>query len=178
MSKKDSTLTQADLRSLLRYDPATGIFTWARSRTNRVKVGDIAGSKNAHGYVSINLSGRREYAHRIAWMYIYGYWPTTIDHKDGDTSNNALENLRDVSMQENLQNIRSAKRHNKSSGVLGVTKRGNRWLAQIVVENKTTYIGTYNTKEEAHQAYLAEKCKVHPGQLIGLQAPAAFSRTP
>ena len=39
-------LTQEELKELLRYNPDTGVFTWVKPVSKRIKVGTIAGSDN------------------------------------------------------------------------------------------------------------------------------------
>ena len=68
-------LTQELLKKLLVYDKKTGIFYWNEDRNQYIKKGDKAGQENKEGYVRINISGRKTYAHRLAWLYEYGVWP-------------------------------------------------------------------------------------------------------
>ena len=132
-----SELTQAKLKEFLHYDPETGIFTWKvrSSIMVRVRAGDIAGCKktslSGKTYVQICLDGRLYYAHRLAWLYMKGYFPDQIDHSDGNGVNNIFSNLSGVSDAENKKNVRLFSRN--SSGIPGVKwypKRG-RWYTYI-----------------------------------------------
>ena len=107
----------------------------------------------------------REYsAHRLAWLYVHGAWPTgQIDHINGDRGDNRISNLRDVTPALNTQNQRRAARSNKSSGLLGVTANRGRWLAQISIGGKSRNLGRYATPEEAHAVYVAAKRVLHAG---------------
>lgn len=91
-----------------------------------------------------------------------------IDHIDGNPSNNAISNLRDGSCQENVQNIKSAKRSNKSSKLLGVSyhARDKLWRARIMVGRKNICIGYFKDKFTAHAAYIKEKRLLHAGCTI------------
>lgn len=62
---RKTTLTAALLRELFAYDADTGLFTRKVSTTNRVKVGDVAGSPNQKGYINIMVCGRLHPAHRL-----------------------------------------------------------------------------------------------------------------
>ena len=60
-----SQLTQDTLKSLLDYDPATGVFTWAVHRGGMSKLNDRAGTLNTKGYVIIRINDRAYFAHRV-----------------------------------------------------------------------------------------------------------------
>jgi len=142
-------LTQERLKELLHYNPETGIFIWLISKAKWLKAGDIAGCIRSDGYISIRSDGRSYYAHRLAWLYMEGRWPSEIDHIDHDNTNNKWINLREVSHSENLRN-RSMFKNNRS-GVIGVCWNdcSNKWKAQIVVDGKTIHLGLFVDKFEA-----------------------------
>jgi hypothetical protein len=157
-------LTFERLREVVSYDPETGLFTWIRASNRRVRVGSTAGSLS-EGYVEIGIDGHSYKAHRLAWLYVYGSWPVRdIDHLDGNRANNALANLRDVSRRTNIQNQRKAKPNN-ASGFLGVapTVSGRRWTAQVHVGGKKHHLGCFDSPQEAHEAYVAGKRRLHEG---------------
>jgi hypothetical protein len=116
--------------------------------------------------LEISVGGETYLAHRLAWMYVSGEWPTQeIDHIDGNPSNNRITNLRDISTAGNAQNQRIA-RGNSISGILGIHKRHNKWRAVIMVDGKSTFIGSFQTKEIAQQAYIDAKRVMHFGCTI------------
>ncbi len=77
-----------------------------------------------------------------------------VHHKDGDGLNNCRDNLKICSRTENLLAL-CRPRKNKTSAYRGVCRRGDtgRYMAQIRVAGKTTYLGNYGTEQEAHEAY-------------------------
>jgi len=75
-----------------------------------------------------------------------------IDHKDRNTLNNNIDNLRIVSQQQNNFNRRDVK---------GFTKVGNKFKASIVLNGKRYNLGLYPTRELAHNAYLKAKQIYH-----------------
>lgn len=147
------TLTAERLREVLHYDAATGRFTWLKSH-QKVSAGDAAGCLDDKGYVRIRIDGKRYRAHRLAWLYVTGDWPEDqIDHRDLDKANNAFLNLRQAN---NTQNNGNRKRQpNNTSGHRGVSWHSprRRWRAIIYVGKKQVYLGTFNNKETAAEAY-------------------------
>jgi hypothetical protein len=156
------------VRERLQYKPETGEFIWIK-RHQGIKLHAPAGTLHPDGRREICIYGRRHKAARLAWLLTHGVWPTgCIDHISGDPSDDRIENLRDVSHRENLQNQVRPQRSNKSSGYLGVTLRcTGKWQARIGLKGKgNLYLGSYETAEAAHQAYLEAKRKLHQGCTI------------
>lgn len=158
-------LSQSRLKELLHYNPKTGVFTRRIATSRRVKSGDIAGSKNGDGYILIMVDSKRHLAHRLAWLYMHGVWPTDqIDHINGDRADNRRCNLREATRAENAQN--TIARPNNKVGYLGVTKDRSKYKAQIGVDGAIINLGLFATPEQAHQAYLSAKAKFHNFQPI------------
>ncbi len=160
-------ITPQRLRNLLSYDATTGQFTWLVQRSIRVKIGCAAGNLNrGDGYWYIQVDYRSYPAHRLAWLYVHGEWPKEhIDHIDGDRINNRLNNLRDVSRSVNLQNRKRASVHNKT-GYLGVSPFKTKFMANIRLAGKRTYLGLFATPEIAYAAYLEAKRTIHLGNTL------------
>ena len=155
-------LTQARLKELLRYDQETGIFTRLVRTASWVKVGDTAGCQHNCGYLKIGVSGKEYLAHRLAWLYMTGRWPSEeIDHRNGMREDNRWLNLREATTSENAQNL--AVRSNNKSGLTGVIwyARYKKWQAQIQSRGQQTYLGRFEDKHAAYAAYLAAKAQLH-----------------
>lgn len=159
-------ITQELLLKELNYNPETGIFVRIAEGRGR-KFGTFAGCPHPEtGHVSIAIAGKEYKAHRLAWLYVYGSLPDmVVDHINGNPLDNRICNLRQVSQQENTQNQRKAK-SNSLSGLLGVNSKPERHRARICVDGKNVHLGYFKTKEEAHQAYLVAKRKLHKGCTI------------
>ena len=145
------------VRSLLRYEPTTGIFYWRVSPTRSVLVGSVAGRNSNTGYRQIGIGGKLYQAHRLAWLYVHGELPDAqIDHKNLDRRDNRIDNLRIATPSEQARNQRL--RADSTSGFKGVTwdKANRRWLAQIKGDKKRYSLGLFATAEEAHAAYMAK----------------------
>ncbi len=160
-------LTAERARELLDYNPETGTFTWRVGRGN-ARAGSRAGYKRPDGYVFISVDGKNYYAHRLAWLMTHGVWPTSdTDHINGVTGDNRISNLREASRALNLQNQRVPSANN-TSGYLGVSFDSNRqsFNAKISIQGKGLNLGYFHDVEEAYQAYLTAKRRLHPGCTI------------
>ena len=146
------------LREVLSYDAQTGLFTWIAPPWNHPRLlGTPAGAK-ASGYVMIRIDGRRYKAHRLAWLYVHGAWPTEcIDHRDGDPFNNALINLRQATHSQNMGNM--ARRKGKGLPK-GVRQNGKNYTARIKCENRMITLGTFSEIEAAADAYCSAAKRV------------------
>lgn len=157
-------LYQARLQKLVRYCPETGAFTSLVSFLGGGIGGEVSGKIDSNGYRQLSLIAvPRCPAHLVAWIYVHGTPPRfEIDHINGDKLDNRIANLRDVPHAHNMQNRRRAHRNN-GTGLLGVRKVGARYIAQITVTGRTRYLGKFDSAQEAHERYLQEKRKHHPG---------------
>lgn len=149
MPKKE--LTQAELKRQLHYNPCTGIFTWIINKAPNISVGRIADCKSGNGYIEIRVNGRTYRAHRLAWLYEYGYFPEHgLDHiwkmNRDNKIDNRIKNLREASKSCNAINSKLNSRN--TSGVPGVRfrKDRNKWESYIKKNKKTIRLGHFNTK--------------------------------
>lgn len=93
---------------------------------------------------------------RCLWFMHYGEWPKgEIDHIDGNTHNNSLNNLRDVSREENAKNRRSYS--SNTSGYKGVYPQKYKgkvtYLAKLQHNGKPLYLGSFSCRHKAALAY-------------------------
>jgi hypothetical protein len=161
-------VTEKRLKEVLEYNPQTGLFTWKTKKYNNANTSGAGCVKNG-GYVSIMVDGKNYYAHRLAWVYVFGNSPIgQIDHINSIKNDNRIENLRDVSAVINMQNKVKALSSNKSTGLLGVTyvKKNGTYTAQIRVDGKKINLGFFKTATEGYEAYLSAKRKLHDGCML------------
>ena len=91
-----------------------------------------------------------------------------VDHKDRNTKNNSLSNLRWVTRQQNNMNKTKSK-SNSSSLYKGVCwrKQNKKWQSYIKFNGKTIYLGYFNNEIEAAQMY-NEKATKHFGEFASI----------
>jgi hypothetical protein len=151
---KKEPLTQALLKKLLDYDPQTGIFTWKVALSSNVKIGSRAGCINQNGYRVIRINGKGYKAHRLAWLYIHGSLPKTLDHKNHNRPSCHIADLREATSSQNNANAKMRK--DNRAGLKGVHQSGQRWGAAINHNGNHLWLGTFDTPELAHIAYLTK----------------------
>lgn len=152
--------------TLTAYDPETGLFTYTCAGGS---VRSTYGSPHNKGYLRVRFEGRVVLAHRLAIYLATGEWPADgmdVDHRNGDRTDNRLDNLRVVTRRANMENQRRAHAGSKS-GILGVYRKSeHKWVATICVNGNNTRIGCFPTADEARAAYLTVKRERHDGCTI------------
>lgn len=154
-------ITLVELKTLLVYNPDTGLFEWAIDRRS-IKKDNPVGGVSPRGYRHVKIAGKDYLEHRLAWFYFYGSWPSGhIDHRNGIKTDNRITNLRAATRSQNMQNQRLP---HGSSDYLGVCfhKQTGKWQARITVDKKTRCLGRFDSQQEAGEAYLLAKRQLHP----------------
>jgi hypothetical protein len=135
-------ITQDKLQYLLNYNPDTGVFVWLNPPHPRIKKGQEAGTITESGYRRIMIEGKPYFAHRLAWLYMFGSFPKQIDHINANRSDNIITNLRESNCTQNARNGR--RYNNNTSGANGVkiTDIGT-YEARIRVNGHLKHLGTF-----------------------------------
>ena len=146
-------------RLRLLYDYKDGLLINKVDRNNQAKKGSVVGyvTKSKRGYPRrvTHIKSIFYFHSRLVWIWHYGeiLLNMQIDHKDRDTLNDRIENLRSVTHSGNMQNqIRK--------GYSWETNK-NRWRSRITINNKTIHLGYFETEKEAAAAYQNGKGKYH-----------------
>ncbi len=155
------------INELLRYESETGRLFWKerdvkwfsdgyrKAQANRDTWNTRYANKEAftafsHGYKSGSVLGVNYLAHRLIWFFEFEEWPNkNIDHIDGNSSNNKIENLRLASQSLNMKN--SCLRSDNESGCPGVSKikSSGRWKSRLMHDGKEIHLGNFKRKREA-----------------------------
>ena len=138
-------------RELFTYEE--GKLFWRRPTSNRVKVGQEAGTLTTNGYKIVQYDKKFRMLHRVIWDYHYdeGCEGYLIDHIDNDRLNNRIENLRVCDYSQNAANSFSHSDSRLKSK--GVSVHGNKFRAQIAHQGKRYHLGVFDTEEEAREVY-------------------------
>lgn len=124
---------------------------------NTGKVYGVRGNElvnKVNGYISIKMKNNKKLydlkAHQFIFYKAYGKVVDCIDHINGNKTDNRIENLRDVTQQQNQHNRTTAKGYSWN-------KLEKKWKAHIRLNNKGIHLGTFDKEEDAREAYLNAK---------------------
>jgi len=165
-------LTQELLKELLHYDPDTGEFTWKERPLDMFKMkraclmwntrfsNTKAGTESKGGY-SITINYHQFMSRILAWIYVYGYFPEKeLCAIDGNEYNDAIKNIR-YATRTDIRN--KARKNINNKFLMGVDKKSKGcYTARICVNKKQIHLGTFDTQEKAHAAYVEAKRKISP----------------
>jgi hypothetical protein len=156
-------ITQEYLLECFDFDFDKGLMFWKeRPRShfetqiayNRFKTkyaGKQVGYLNSFGYLTVCLDYKNRTLHRLIYLAFHGNVPKSLDHANGDKTDNRICNLRPATASENNRN--RGKPKDNTSGFVGVQKNGKKWKASAVTnDGKKLHLGTFATPEEASKA--------------------------
>jgi hypothetical protein len=136
---------------------------WRRLNTGVYKL--VKNTGNNNGYNMVRCNNTMVYRHRIIF-YAFNpdfdiYNKNILDHIDNNRINNALNNLRIVTVQENSHNQLTCKGYSYD-------KNEKKYKSYIILDYKYYHLGIFNTRWEARQAYIDAIPKYHPTAPIHL----------
>lgn len=143
----DTTLTEQTIFDKFNYNPATGVLS---NRNN-----DKVYTANNKGYINVTCGSKSYTAHRVAWELFYGKEPEgVIDHINGIKDDNRIDNLRDVSQKENMQNVYKPYKDENGNKheYIKFNKMSNMFKVAITINDTLIYSHYYNTLPEAEAA--------------------------
>ena len=113
------------------------------------------------GYLGMDISRKKYLHHRIIYKFYNPDWDiendsknNSIDHINGTTTDNRIQNLRNVTHQQNQWNRTKAKGYCWSKAM-------KKWQASINLDDKQIHLGFFDLEEDARNAYLEAKKIYH-----------------
>jgi hypothetical protein len=118
-------------------------------------------------YIRIGINGKPTALHRMIFLHQNGYLPKCLDHIDGNRENNKIENLREVTQQQNCLN--SKHKSTSKSPYKNVylqppiknPKWKRNWVVSLMVSGKRKYIGSFEDIELADLVAHEARDKFH-----------------
>lgn len=173
--RKVREIDVALMKSRFEYDPINGNLIRKPVRPTKDQdpgqvarwngrfAGKVAGwtrqRKDGYRYISVRVNGKDWAGHRVCWAVMTGEQPPpSIDHENGDGTDNRWINLK--AGHGGLNERNQALQKNNTSGVCGVTwnKVTGKWYTRITVNRQHIALGSYERLDDARAARLqAEK---------------------
>ena len=137
------------LQNAFHYNPITGVIT---DKMYNEEAGVITIDKRGYKRRIISFRGKKYKAHQLAFLFMAGYIPKIIDHKDRNSLNNKWSNLRDATQSQNFHN--TDKKITNTTGFKNVWfhKQNKNYVAEVWINRKKYHIGCFSTAELAYEA--------------------------
>lgn len=154
-------ITQEYLKQLFDYHP-NGYFVC--KKTGKTVVCSM---NKGQRYLRIGINGKPTALHRMIFLHQHGYLPKCLDHIDGNRENNKIENLREVTQQQNCLNSKHrtiSKSPYKNVYLQPPTKNPKwkrNWIVSLTVSGKRKYIGSFEDIELADLVAHEARNKFH-----------------
>lgn len=161
----DPRTVMQEFSAIVRFDEQSGQFFWTVNRYGRggSRMGGVAGFFNENGYRCLRLKGKKFYAHRLAWLFVYGVWPSgLIDHVNGHRSDNRICNIREATTSQNLANTNKTCAESRLRGAHWASDKG-KWTSRIMFKGRVRHLGYFTSSDDAHAAYVAARRALHGG---------------
>jgi len=128
----------------------------------RAFAGKFAGApRTCDGYLDIQLKGKKYRVHRLVFFMFNGWWPTVVDHIDGDILNNRIENLRAATQLQNTHNSRLCKRNTSGHKNVSWSARHEKWVVCLTIEGRSKRLGVFEDLELAALIACEARAKYH-----------------
>lgn len=150
-----------------KYGKLSGLI-WKVNRTGTAKAGNVAGSlrcrKDGRTDWVVKIDGLSYISSRIIYFIVYKKDPGDfeIDHKDRNTLNNNIQNLR-LDINCDIQKINRSLLRSNNSGVTGLSwdKVTKKWMVLLTIKSERKYLGLFTCKVKA--AYVLRNACIEHG---------------
>jgi len=147
MTSRRIDLTQEEAVRLFEYRDGS---LYRKVTTNyNAKAGDLVGVVQKHGYLRVRACSKQYLVHRLIFLIHHGYMPETLDHIDGDPTNNRIENLREATQQQNCYNRRVRKDNKAGTTNVYWKKQIQKWCVNLSINGKNKHFGYFKDLELA-----------------------------
>lgn len=166
---KRNELEQAVIQQYFNYNPVDGKLYNKISRSMARAGNESASMRKEHRYRTLFFQGKFYTEHCVIWNLHYGNIPDgySIDHINGNRSDNRLINLRCIPHRYNMQNQKLSK--NKSySRIPGVLyeARTNKYRVRLMVDGSYKSFGYFEDVKHAEDHCIQMRREYYPGNTL------------
>ena len=155
---KSKELTQE--LALHLFDYIDGVLYWKNPTHPKIEKGTKVGYKNDNGYVKVSIGGKKYLAHQIVYLMFKSVIPKEIDHINRVREDNRIENLREVTRQQNMLNRVDKKSKTGCKNVF-LHEKLQKYEVSVSINGKRTYIGLFEDLEFADLVAQEARDKFH-----------------
>lgn len=155
-----------EVRRLFRIDAERGSVVWVSPPKYHPRMlgKEAGGLRPTHAgklYCVIHIGRQAVKRGHLIFFSVHGKWPAPcLDHINGDSTDDRIENLREATLTQNAWNHkRRAKRSLLPMGVRSV--ESGRYQARLAVNKRMLHLGTFDTPEQAHAVYKQKRKEMY-----------------
>lgn len=128
-------------------------------KANKTNFRKPVGTTDARGYLTVQFDKNIYLIHRLIYKMFTGKEPDYLDHINGISNDNRIENLKEVTQSENT--FKGCIRKNNTSGFIGISysKITKKWCAYIGQNGKSKHLGYFDNIKDAIEIRKIEENK-------------------
>jgi hypothetical protein len=113
------------------------------------------------GYKQVKFFNKTVRVHQLVFIWHHSFLPKTIDHVDGNKSNNRIENLREVTLSQNAHNSKLSKKNTLGVKGLVYDKKDGIYYGMIAVKGVRKKFGYSKDKNKTIAAIEVKRKELH-----------------